>query len=108
MDNHHLKKSIGSGKELAHDNLEELLALKVFLVTGELDVELLKQGRNLVFLKVHDSRKDFEDRIKDKLIESALEMLTLMFARFGPFLRLWIEVVVALENLSVLCQIRKT
>jgi len=38
MENHHLEKSVGSREELAHDDLEKRLALKILLGGGELDL----------------------------------------------------------------------
>jgi hypothetical protein len=98
--NHHLEQSIGSGKELAHDNLEELLALEVLLVAGELDLELLEESRDLVSLEVHDRVEDAEDGVKNELVEGTLELLALVGAVLGPLLGLGVEVRVTLGVVS--------
>jgi hypothetical protein len=91
VENHHLEQSVGSGKELAHHNLEELLALEVLLVAGELDLKLLEESGDLVGLEVHDSGEDAEDGVQDELVESTLKGLTLVCANLGPFLGLGVE-----------------
>jgi hypothetical protein len=100
VENHHLEKSVSSRKELAHDNLEELLALKVLLVAGELDLELLKESGDLVSLEVHDRVEDAEDGVKNELVEGTLELLALVGAALGPLLGLGVEVRVALHIVS--------
>ncbi len=102
MENHHLQKSVGSGQELPHDNLEEMLALKILLLTVQLDLKLLKQIRNLVCLEVHDGVEDAEDRVQDELVESTLEWLALMIANLGPLLGLGVEEAVALYIVSII------
>lgn len=99
VENHHLEESVSSGKELAHDNLEELLALEILLVAGELDLELLKESRDLVGLEVHDRVEDAEDGVQDELVESTLKGLTLVCANLGPLLGLGVEVRVTPETL---------
>jgi hypothetical protein len=98
--NHHLEKSVSGRKELAHDNLEELLALEVLLVAGELDLELLKESGDLVSLEVHDRVEDAEDGVKNELVEGTLELLALMGAALGPLLGLGVEVRVTLHVVS--------
>lgn len=98
VENHHLKKSISGWQELLHDDLEELLALEVLLVTSKLDLELLAELWNLVLLEVHDSVEDAEDWVKDELTEGTLELLALVVTVLGPLLGLWVEVVVALKS----------
>lgn len=101
VENHHLKKSVGSGKELAHDNLEKLLALKILLVAGELDLKLLEKSGDLISLEVHDGVEDAEDGVQDELVESTLELLALVGAVLGPLLGLGVEVAVALFLVSL-------
>jgi hypothetical protein len=98
--NHHLEESVGSGKELAHDDLEELLALEVLLVRGELDLKLLKESGDLVGLEVHDRVEDAEDGVQDELVESTLKGLTLVCANLGPLLGLGVEVRVTPQALA--------
>jgi hypothetical protein len=100
VENHHLEKSVSSRKELAHDNLEELLALEVLLVAGELDLELLEESGDLVSLEVHDRVEDAEDGVKNELVEGTLELLALVGAALGPLLGLGVEVRVALHIVS--------
>ena len=104
VENHHLEQSVGSGKELAHDNLEELLALKILLVAGELDLKLLEESGDLVGLEVHDRVEDAEDGVQDELVEGTLELLALVGAVLGPLLGLGVEVVVALKMLVLVFQ----
>jgi hypothetical protein len=96
MENHHLEKSIGGGEELAHDNLEELLALEITLLGSELDLKLLEESWDLVGLEVHDHVEDAEDGVEDELVESTLEGLAIVSANLGPLLGLGVEVAVAL------------
>ena len=101
VDTDHLKQSIGSGDELAHDNLEESLALKVLLVGGEGDLELLEKLGDLIALVVVDSSEDLEDRVKDEAVEGTLEGLAIgILAVLGPLLGLGVEVVVAPQTLK--------
>ena len=100
MKNHHLHQSIGGGKESSHDDLEELLALLLLVIWGKLDVELLKDGWDLVLLEVHDGIKDLENGVQDELVEGTLQLLALMFANLGPLLGLRVEVVVTLYLIS--------
>jgi hypothetical protein len=72
MENHHLKKSVSSRQELAHDNLKQLLALEILLVTGKFDLKLRKESWDLIFLEVHDGIEDTEDRVQDELVERTL------------------------------------
>ncbi len=98
MKNHHLKKRISSGQELSHDDLEDWLALKLFLFGGELDVQLTNKSVDLIFLGVLDRVEDLEDRIKNELIEGAFQLLAFMVAGLCPLLGLWVEIVVALGS----------
>lgn len=93
VENHHLKQGISGRKELPHDDLEELLALEVLLVAGELDLELLEESGDLILLEVHDRVEDAEDGVKDELVEGTLAVLG---SGLGPLLGLGVEVVVAL------------
>jgi hypothetical protein len=96
MENHHLKESVGSRKELAHDNLEELLALEILLFAGELDLKLLEESWDFVSLEVHNHVEDAENGVQDELVEGTLKGLTLVSANLGPLLGLGVEVAVAL------------
>jgi len=91
MENHHLEESVSGGKELPHDNLEELLALEILLIGSELDLELLEKSGDLVGLEVHDRLEDAEDGVQDELVESTLKGLTLVCANLGPLLGLGVE-----------------
>jgi hypothetical protein len=97
MENHHLQQSISSGKELPHDDLQKLLALEILLISGKLDLKLLKENRDLVLLLVHDGVEDLEDGVKNELIESTLERLSLMSTVLCPLLGLGVEVAIALR-----------
>lgn len=99
VENHHLKKRVSSGKESSHNSLEELLALLLTVLSGELEVELLKESGGLLLLEVHDSREDLEDGVENELVEGTLELLTLVGTVLGPLLGLGVEVVVAPETL---------
>jgi hypothetical protein len=99
VEDHHLKERVGSGKESSHDSLEELLALLLTVLSGELEVELLKESGGLLLLEVHDSGEDLEDGVEDELVEGTLELLTLVGTVLGPLLGLGVEVVVAPETL---------
>lgn len=97
--NHHLEERVGSGEESSHNSLEELLALLLTVLSGELELELLEEGGNLLLLEVHDGGEDLEDGVEDELVEGTLELLTLVGAVLGPLLGLGVEVVVAPETL---------
>ena len=106
VENHHLQQAVGSGKESAHDSLQELLALLVTVLGGELEIELLKEIGDLLLLEVHHGVEDLEDGIQDELIESALKLLALICAVLGPLLGVGVEVVVTLNHGSALAQPR--
>ena len=95
----HLEESIGGGKELLHDDLEERLALKLPLISLKLDVKLLEENFDLVVLESHDGSKELEDGVQDELVESTLELLALVRTNLGPLLGLGVEEVVAPETL---------
>lgn len=99
VENHHLQQGVGGGQESAHDSLEQLLALLVTVLSGQLEVELLEQGLGLVLLEVHDGREDLEDGVQDELVEGTLELLALVGSVLGPLLGLGVEVVVSPETL---------
>ncbi|GKT92871.1 elongation factor 2 [Colletotrichum tofieldiae] len=99
VENHHLQEGVGSGQESAHDGLEELLALLLAVLSGELEVELLEEGGDLVLLEVHDGGEDLEDGVQDELVEGTLKLLALVGALGGPLLGVGVEVVVAPETL---------
>jgi len=102
VENHHLEKSVGSGKELPHDNLQESLTLEVLLVGGKLDLKLLEESGDFVSLEVHDRLEDAEDGVQDELVESTLNGLTLVRANLGPLLGLGVEIAVTLYIVSIL------
>jgi hypothetical protein len=105
VENHHLKESVSSGKELPHDDLEELLALEILLIGGELDLELLEESGDLISLEVHDGLEDAEDGVQDELVESTLKGLTLVSANLGPLLGLGVEEAVTLRFVSNCCRL---
>lgn len=94
VENHHLQKGISGRKEFPHDDLEELLALEILLIAGELDLELVEDGGDLILLEVHDSVEDAEDGVQDELVEGTLAVLG---SGLGPLLGLGVEEVVALS-----------
>jgi len=96
VDNHHLEESVGSGQELAHDDLEEGLALEILLVTDELDLELLDERVSVILLALHDNVEDLEDRLQTELVEGTLDAVT---TGLGPLLGLGVEERVALDDL---------
>jgi hypothetical protein len=105
VENHHLKESVSGGKELPHDDLEELLALEILLIGGELDLELLEESGDLISLEVHDGLEDAEDGVQDELVESTLKGLTLVSANLGPLLGLGVEEAVTLRFVSNCCRL---
>lgn len=96
MHNNHLQKRISSGKELAHDNLQQSLALEVLLLRLQGDIELFEEGSDFLLLGVRDGAEDLEDGIQNELVEGALECLALVCSNLGPLLGLRVEVVVTL------------
>jgi hypothetical protein len=101
VDTDHLQHGIGSGKELAHDGLEELLASKLLLVVRKLDLNLLKKSRDLVLLVVGDELEDLVDRVKNEHVESTLNRLAVnLRLALGPLLGLGVEVVVTPQTLK--------
>jgi hypothetical protein len=93
MKNHHLQKGVSSGQELPHDDLEERLALEILLVGGKLDLKLLKKGRDLILLEVHNRVEDAENGVQDELVEGTD---TTTGGRLRPLLGLGVEEVVTL------------
>jgi hypothetical protein len=82
----HLKESLSSGKEFAHDGLEEGLAEEVFLLTLEDNVEGLQHLGVLLDLTVHDGIEKLVDGVEDELGESTSQGLTLLVDLLGgPF-----------------------
>lgn len=94
MKNHHLQKSVGGRQELAHDDLQELLALKILLVTCKLDLKLREKSSGFFLLEVHDGGENLVDGVQDELIEGSLDTVT---TNLGPFLGLGVKVVVSLD-----------
>lgn len=96
VDDYHLQEGVTSGQELAHDDLEEGLALEITLILSELDVKLLEHGGSGILLVVHDGVEDAEDRVEDEHVEGTLELLAISVGRLGcPLLGVRVEVVVA-------------
>lgn len=102
VDTDHLQHGISGRKELAHDKLEESLALKLLLLVGKLDLQLVEQDADLITLVVVNSAEDLENGVQDKLVEGTLQGLALMLTLVGPLLGLGVEVVVTLHQLSAL------
>lgn len=94
VENHHLQQGISSRQELAHDRLEEGLAVSLLLLIGKLNFKLVTNGEDFLSARVGDSVEDLEDRIEDKLVEGALDTVT---TRFGPLFGLGVEEVLTLE-----------
>jgi hypothetical protein len=92
VENHHFEECIGGRQELAHDDLEELLALEVLLVRGKLDFKLSEKGVDGILLEVHDAVEDAENRVQTELVESTLKRLALVGADLGPLLGVGVEV----------------
>jgi hypothetical protein len=99
VENQHLQHGVGSWQEVAHNDLEESLALLVTVLGGELDGKLVNKGVDLVLLEVHDRSEDAENWVQDELVEGTLQILTLVGRLGGPLLGVWVEVVVAPETL---------
>ncbi len=100
MQNHHLHESVSRRKESSHDNFEELLALLLLVVRRKLNVELLKKSWDLILLEVHNSGENSEDRVKNELVESTLQLLALVGSLVGPLLGMGVEVVVTLKSIN--------
>lgn len=96
VENHHLHESVSSRQELAHDNLQESLALEVLLIRSKLDLELINKSGDFFLLVVSNGSEDLEDGVQDELVESTLELLALVCVGLGPLLGLGVEEVVAL------------
>jgi len=94
VDNHHLEEGVGGRQELAHDDLEEGLALEVLLLTNELDAELLNESVGGILLALHDGVEDLEDGVQAELVEGTLNTL---IGSLGPLLGLGVEERVTLE-----------
>lgn len=100
VDTDHLQHGISSGEELAHDSLEELLASKVLLVVGKLDLKLLKESGDLVLLVVVDGLEDLEDGVQNEHVEGTLDGLAVdLGLGLGPLLGGGVEVVVTLSRM---------
>lgn len=98
VENHHLQQGVGSGQESTHDSLEQLLALLLLVLGGELELKLGEELVDLVPLEVHDGLEDTEDGVQDELVEGTLELLALVLRLGGPLLGGGVEVVVALHK----------
>lgn len=98
VDDNHLQEGVTSGQELAHDDLQERLALEITLILSEGNIELLEHGTDLVFLEVHDGVEDLEDRVEDEHVEGTLEGLAVVIdALRGPLAGCGVEVIVTPE-----------
>lgn len=97
VDTDHLQHGVRGRQELAHDDLEESLTLEILLVVGQLDVELLDEGADLLTLVVVDSREDLEDGVQDELVEGTLNTV---LRGGGPLLGLGVEVVLSPQTLQ--------
>lgn len=102
VENHHFQQGVGSGQESSHDDLEQLLALLLAVISVQLEVELLKKRGDLIVLEVHDGIEDLEDGVQDELVESTLKLLAFVCAVLGPLLGVRVEVVVALKGCAAL------
>ncbi|KAG5461702.1 MAG: hypothetical protein BJ554DRAFT_6058 [Olpidium bornovanus] len=92
VDDHHLQQSVGSRQKTLHNNLEESLALKILLD----DLEFLDQLEGFLFSEIHDAVEKLVDRVKDKHVKRALQVLAISVLRLvGPLFRRGIEVVLA-------------
>lgn len=96
VDDYHLQERVTSGEELAHDDLEECLAVEVTFFLGELDLELLEHGANGVLLGVHGGVEYLEDGIENEHVEGPLEWLAMSISvPCRPLLGRGVEKVVA-------------
>jgi hypothetical protein len=96
VDTDHLKHGISGRQELAHDKLEQGLALELLLLLGKLDLELLKEAVDIIALVVVDGVEDLEDGVQDELVEGTLEGLAVNVTLVGPLLGLGVEEAVTL------------
>jgi hypothetical protein len=103
VEDHHLKKGVGSRQEFAHDGLEENLSGEVTLVGSKVD---LKGGDHLLVLgglSVHDGLEQQVDGVHDELAESTLEGLASgRGGLLGPLLAGGVKEVVSPELLHQL------
>lgn len=102
VENHHFQQGVGSGQESSHDDLEQLLALLLAVISVQLEVEFLKKRGDLIVLEVHDGIEDLEDGVQDELVESTLKLLAFVCAVLGPLLGVRVEVVVSLNGCAAL------
>lgn len=94
----HLEESLVRGEELAHDNLEEGLALEVTLLTLEDDVERLEHLLVLLLVVGEDGLEEAVDGVKHELAEGALDGGAVgSLVLLDPALGAGVEVVVAPE-----------
>jgi hypothetical protein len=96
VNDQHLEESVSSRQEVAHGNLEQLLALEFKFFLGKLDFELFEKTDNFFLLRVVDGSEDLEDGVQDEAVEGTLESLALVCVRLGPLLGLGVEVVFSL------------
>lgn len=98
VDDYHLQEGVTSGQELAHDDLEEGLALEFTLIGCELDLELVEHGANGILLEVHDGVEDPEDWVEDEHVERTVKRLAVTVESLGrPLASSRVEVVVTPE-----------
>merc|ERR1712130_787722 len=71
----HLKKSVTSRQELAHDSLQQSLSGEILLVIGQGNLERGDHLLVLGLLAVHDGLEQQVDGVHNKLAESTLEGL---------------------------------
>jgi len=90
VDTDHLQHGIGGRQELAHDDLEESLALEFLLVGGQLNIKLLDESVDLLTLVVVDGGEDLIDGVQDELVEGTLNTVR---GTGAPLLGLGVEVV---------------
>jgi len=97
VQDHHFQQAVSSRQESTHDGFQKLLALLVAVLSGKLEVQLIKECVDLILLEVHDSIEDPEDGVEDELAKGTFKLGAVSSSRaLGPLLGLGVEVVVAL------------
>ena len=98
VDDNHLKERVTRGQELAHDDLEEGLALEIELLGRKLDLKLLQDNRDSFLLEVHHGIEDTENGVEDECVERTLQRLSVGTNTVGgPLFGGRVEVVVTPE-----------